>query len=76
MDDTFLRRVYAARVRDFAGGVQFPAQLSDILAYARAHNTPSDIFNDLTHLRSDQFATLEDLVGAVITQHFGAVASR
>jgi hypothetical protein len=72
--DPSLRRVYLARVRDFVEGVTFPATRREILAYAERKNTPSDIIGDLTHLKGDRFASLDEVVAAVDALHFGTVA--
>ncbi|HLZ08843.1 MAG TPA: DUF2795 domain-containing protein [Chloroflexota bacterium] len=74
MMDPASRRVYLARVRDFVDGVTFPATRREILAYAERKNTPSDIIGDLTHLKGDRFASLEEVVAAVDAIRFGFVA--
>ncbi|MGH2460470.1 MAG: DUF2795 domain-containing protein [Chloroflexota bacterium] len=73
--DAYTHRVYLARVRDFVEGATFPASRADVLAYARNRNTPSDIFSDLTRLKADRFASLDEVVAAVDALHF-AGASR
>ena len=70
MDD-YTRRVYLARVRDFAGGASFPSTGEEVLAYARRQNTPSSIIGDLDRLRDRQFASLSDLVQAIGALRFG-----
>lgn len=72
--DTYARRVYRTRIRDFTGGVKYPATRAAVLAYARDHNTPSDIFNDLTHVTPDHFASVEEVIAAVETLHSARTA--
>jgi hypothetical protein len=72
--DASLRRVYLARVRDFVEGVRFPATRREVLAHAQRKNTPSDIIEDLDRLKSESFASLNDVVAAVDERHFGAPA--
>lgn len=67
--DAYTHRVYLARVRDFVGGVAFPATRAEILAYARNRNTPSEIFNDLTRVKPEQFSSLDEVVAAVDALH-------
>jgi hypothetical protein len=69
------RRVYLARVRDFVEGVSFPATRAQVLAYAERKNTPSDIVQDLTRLKPDRFASLDEVVEAVDAQRYGRVTS-
>jgi hypothetical protein len=72
--DAYTHRVYLTRVRDFVEGVKFPATRAEILAYARNRNTPSDIFNDLIHVKSDRFNNLDEVVAAVDALHFATAA--
>ncbi len=72
--DAYTHRVYLTRVRDFVEGVTFPATRAQILQYARNRNTPSEIFNDLTHLPAERFESLDDVVAAVDALHFATAA--
>lgn len=72
--DAYTHRVYLTRVRDFVEGVAFPATREEILRYARNRNTPSEIFNDLTHLPARGFESLDEVVAAVDALHFATAA--
>lgn len=63
--DEYSQRVYLARVRDFVGGMVFPATAEDIIDYAHRKNTPSRIVTDLDRLRGRQFASMSELVRAI-----------
>jgi hypothetical protein len=71
MVDAFTRRVYLTRVRDFVGGLTFPATRAQVIAYAHRKNTPSDIMADLDGLRVDRFASLDEVVAAIDARRFG-----
>jgi hypothetical protein len=72
--DPFTRRVYLARIRDFVEGAPFPATRAQVLAYAERKNTPSEIITDLTRVRADQFASLNEVVEAIDALRFGAAS--
>lgn len=72
--DAYTHRVYLTRVRDFVGGARFPATRAEVLAHARHNNTPSDIFSDLTRLKTDRFNSLDEVVAAVDALRFAAAA--
>jgi hypothetical protein len=72
--ESFARRVYLARVRDFVEGAVFPATRAQILKYAERKNTPSEIVRDLNRVPADQFASLDDVVRAIDELRFGAIS--
>ncbi len=72
--DSFARRVYLTRVRDFVDGAAFPSTRASLLKFAEKKNTPSEIIEDLNRVPVERFERVDDLVQAIDAQRFGAAA--
>ncbi len=70
--DTFARRVYLTRIRDFVDGAPFPATRAQLVKHAEKKNTPSEIIEDLNRVPADRFASVDELVQAIDGLRFGA----
>lgn len=73
--DPYSRRVFLTRIRDFVGGLRFPATGEDVVVFAEHRNTPSAIVAELDRLRGQRFESLDQVVRAVDAHRFGAAVA-
>lgn len=69
--DPYQRRVFLTRIRDFVGGLRFPASGDEVVAFAEHRNTPSAIMAELGRLRGQSFDSLAQVVQAVDARRYG-----
>lgn len=69
--DPYTRRVFLTRIRDFVGGLRFPASGEAVVAFAARRNTPGPIMAELERLRGQNFDRLDDVVKAVDARRYG-----
>lgn len=69
--DPYTRRVFLTRIRDFVGGMRFPATGDEVVAFAQRRNTPSAIMAELERIRGQRFESLDQVVQAVDARRYG-----